>query len=212
MKPGQSPDAPANVNTQPAAAGPRPKPLFALKPDSSQHSRLRSPVVQPVGTGDSSPRSPQENVNLPKVTRKESNALPGSQRTTKLAEPVRAPRSDPSQDSSWAQEPIIPDERVRPSPVGIAPGVRRLSKADMPSQQGPGRETESSEIRRGGSHESSAQSRVLGEGGALQRQSGSGSTDASSLSRRGRPSVLDELSKVTHSKGQSQSFCPVYCF
>ena len=88
-----------------AAPPGRTKPLFAIKPDGAQHSRLKSPVVQPVSSPENSPRAQDYPITLPKVTRKESNSSALGSPRTKLGQPVRGAGRDtpaePPQSRDW---------------------------------------------------------------------------------------------------------------
>ena len=208
-----SPPAPAPAV---AAAPARSKPLFAIKPDGAQHSRLKAPVVQPISSPENSPRA-QDPITLPKVTRKESNSSALSSPRTKLGQPVRGggrdvPAEPPPSRIGAAVARLEPQSSIGASVGRIEPqssigtSVGRI----QPAQRGG----VASGVGRLGTRGSSGQSADADPeldrdmGGASQRRQPASRNTAGLTSqyeqpeapRRTRPNVLDELSQVSASQ------------
>lgn len=195
------PTEPTPQANAPAVAAPlaRTKPLFAIKPDGAQHSRLKSPVVQPVSSPENSPRA-QDPITLPKVTRKESNSSALGSPRTKLGQPVRgagreAHAEAPQSRIGASVGRIEPQSsigasvgRIQPAQKGgIAPGVGRPGRR---SSFGQTAEAES-EVDRDFKSVSQGPRPTGRNTASLVSQ-----FEQPEPPKRNRPNVLDELSQV----------------
>lgn len=174
FRPSGSASVTPNPMPEAGAQAPKTRPLFALKPDGGQQSRLKSPVVRP-GNLERTPAAFQDRIDLPKVTRKESNAPPGSPRMSKLTQPVRGafePEARPSPG-----QPGIAASVSRVNPLSTGGGApQRPPRTDYNGQQGVPKAFEANLLDRKGSKNSD--------------------DSLADSQRRSRPSVLSELSKV----------------